>query len=283
MRMVFGLVLLVGVALAGFAVYMAKDRIGAYQAQLAKERAALAQIVPTKDVFIMAKPIAYGQYLKKEDVKAIRWPENALPEGVFHSMEEIFPPEAEGERAALRRMEVNEPLMRIKVTEPGEDAGVGARLERGQRAYAIRVDVASGVSGFIRPGDRVDVYWTGRNVANPSMGDVTRLIEPGIQIVAIDQTADSDRSNPIVARTVTVAGTPEQVARLALAQGSGKLSLSLVGANDDYQAAAIDVDQKQLLGVVDAPKAAPVAKAEECFVTTRKNGETVRTPVQCNN
>ncbi|MGC8201817.1 Flp pilus assembly protein CpaB [Aliiroseovarius sp. PTFE2010] len=283
MRMVFGLVLVVGVALAGFAVYMAKDRIGAYQAQLATERAALAQIVPTKDVFIMAKPIAYGQYLKKEDVKAIRWPENALPEGVFHSLEEIFPPNAEGERAALRRMEVNEPIMRIKVTEPGQDAGVGARLERGQRAYAIRVDVASGVSGFIRPGDRVDVYWTGRNISNPSMGDVTRLIEPGIQIVAIDQTADSDRSNPIVARTVTVSGTPEQVARLALAQGSGKLSLSLVGANDDYQAGAIDVDQKQLLGVVDAPIAAPVAKAQECFVTTRKGAETIRTPVQCNN
>ena len=45
--------------------------------------------------------------------------------------------------------------------EPGQDAGVSSRLSKGMRAFAIRVDVATGVSGFLRPGDRVDVYWSG--------------------------------------------------------------------------------------------------------------------------
>ena len=40
MRMVFGLVLLAGVALAGFAVYMVQGYVNAYQDQLARERAA---------------------------------------------------------------------------------------------------------------------------------------------------------------------------------------------------------------------------------------------------
>lgn len=283
MRMVFGLVLIVGVALAGFAVYMTKGKIGAYQSALAHERAALAQIVPTKDVYIMTRAVNYGEYIAKEDIKPIRWPVDALPEGVFHSLDEIFPADIDGQRAALRRMEVNEPLMKIKVTEPGEDAGVGARLARGQRAYAIRVDVASGVSGFIRPGDRVDVYWTGRNLASPDQGDVTRLIEANVQIVATDQTADSDRTNPIVARTVTVAVSPEQVAALAQAQGTGRLTLSLVGANDDYKAEDIEIDQKTLLGVADAPQAAPVLQKRECFVTTRRGAEVIQTPITCTN
>ena len=46
MRMVFGLVLLVGIALAGFAVYMAQGFISENQAALEAERAARGQIVP---------------------------------------------------------------------------------------------------------------------------------------------------------------------------------------------------------------------------------------------
>ena len=44
MRAVFGLVLVVGVALAGGAVMMAKNYIAAYQSELAKERASREQI-----------------------------------------------------------------------------------------------------------------------------------------------------------------------------------------------------------------------------------------------
>ena len=45
MRLVFMFVLLLGLGLAGFAVYMAQDYIAQNEAQLAKERAARAQIV----------------------------------------------------------------------------------------------------------------------------------------------------------------------------------------------------------------------------------------------
>ena len=52
MRMVFGLVLLLGLGLAGFAVYMAQEYINENEAALAKERAARSQIVPTTDVLV---------------------------------------------------------------------------------------------------------------------------------------------------------------------------------------------------------------------------------------
>ena len=65
MRAVFGLVLIVGFALAGGAVYMAKNYIGAYQHELAKERAARAQVVPTVEVYVADRQLKYGEPFPK--------------------------------------------------------------------------------------------------------------------------------------------------------------------------------------------------------------------------
>ena len=160
MRAVFGLVLIVGVALAGGAVMMAKNYISAYQTELAHERAARDAVVPTVKVMVAKRPLRYGETLARDDVRSVLWPETAVPEGAFTTVDTLFPADGKA-RYVLRAMEKDEAVLAVKVTEPGEDAGITSRLERGMRAFAIRVDVASGVSGFLRPGDRVDVYWTG--------------------------------------------------------------------------------------------------------------------------
>ena len=59
MRLVFGLVLLIGVALAGAAVYMAKDFFAQQQAQLAEAEAAKQAIVPTVGVMVVNNLIRY--------------------------------------------------------------------------------------------------------------------------------------------------------------------------------------------------------------------------------
>lgn len=285
MRAVFGLVLVLGVALAGGAVMMAKNYISTYQMELAKERAAREAVVPTVDVVIADRPLRYGEALTRDSVRVVRWPENALPEGVFRDMDVLFPPEILESRVVLRAMEKSEAIMAVKVTEPGQDAGITSRLERGMRAFAIRVDVASGVSGFLRPGDKVDVYWTGSigDAVEGARGDVTRLIEAGVQLIAIDQSAGGDLEGTTIARTVTVAASPEQVAALAQAQTTGKLSLSLVGAGDDTVASAVEVNQRSLLGL-GAAELAP-AKVEErvCTIRTRRGAEVVELPIPCTN
>lgn len=285
MRAVFGLVLIVGIALAGGAVMMAKNYISAHQSELAKERAARAAVVPTVDVYVANQPLRYGETLTKESVRKVRWPVNALPEGSFTKQDVLFPPDLTEMRVVLRSMEKDEAIMALKVTEPGEDAGLTSQLERGMRAFAIRVDVASGVSGFLRPGDRVDVYWTGsvNDTIEGARGEVTRLIEAGISLIAVDQRAGGDLEATTIARTVTVAARPEQVAALAQAQTTGKLSLSLVGAGDDTIAAAIEVNQRSLLGLGEL-EAAPV-KIEEriCTIRTRRGAEVVELPIPCTN
>lgn len=286
MRAVFGLVLLVGIALAGGAVYLAKDQIAQYQAAHAQAQAALAKVVPTKTVWVADKPLKYGQPLTREDVRAVQWPENAIPEGSFVAETDLFPENEREHRVVLRNIEKDEAILAVKVTEPGEDSGLTSRLARGMRAFTIKVDVSSGVSGFLRPGDKVDVYWTGRvDIGSQSSnGDVTKLIESAVPLIAIDQSADAlGMGEASIAKTVTVAVNPQQVAALAQAQSTGKLSLSLVGVNDDTVAEAIEVDQRSLLGIKTQETIAEVAKEKVCTIRTRRGAEVVEIPIPCTN
>ncbi|MGX0974843.1 pilus assembly protein CpaB [Roseovarius sp. MBR-51] len=289
MRIVFGLVLMLGLGLAGFAVYMAKTYIDGYQQQLALERQQRAPNIETVDIYVANQLIKYGEPLTTEAVRLIAFPKDSLPEGAFSSTEELFPSGASVVRKALRRMEKNEPILAVKVTKPGEEAGITSQLERGMRAFAIKVDVTSGVSGFLRPGDTVDIYWTGSigagnlRTEEDSTGDVTKLIDTGVKLIAVDQVADMDMTEAVVARTVAVAVTPNQVAALAQAQSTGRLSLSLVGASDDTVAQSIEVDQRRLLGLTAQAVVKQEAIPETCTIRTRRGAEVIETPIPCTN
>ncbi|WP_282120039.1 Flp pilus assembly protein CpaB [Ruegeria atlantica] len=289
MRAVFGLVLIIGVALAGGAVYLAKDYISQTQAELERERLAtqnaLANVktIPTVDVMVLNRAMKYGERLAEDDVRVVQWPEDAIPEGTFSDMTALFPQDGKGDRFILRTIEKDEALLEVKVTQPGESAGLTSRLEKGMRAFAISVDVASGVSGFLRPGDNVDVYWTGSLRGTGGEGEITRLIQTNIELIAIDQSAGSDVTGTTIARTVTVAITPEQVAALAQAQNTGRLSLALVGTQDETIATAIEVDQRKLLGIEAAAPAPVQVEERKCFTNIRRGAEIVQTPIPCTN
>jgi pilus assembly protein CpaB len=275
MRIVFVLVLIVGVGLAAFAVSVAMERFDQYQTAIAQQRDA---IVPTTDVFVVTRQVRYGEPIRQGDVRAIRWPADHVPFGAFTSLEELFPPGSDDPRIALRVMEADEPVLISKVTAPGEDAGVASRLEAGMRALALQVDVTSGVSGFLRPGDRVDVYWTGSGRG----GDrITRLIRSNVQIIAIDQITDEDRSSPTVARTITVTAGPADIAALTQAQASGSLTLALVGVGDETISDQVEVSTRDILGPEE--EIAQTVGPEICTVRARRGGELIVQQVPCTN
>jgi len=287
--MVFGLVLVLGLGLAGFAAYMAKTYIDGYQRQLAIERQQRAPNIETVDVYVAARPLAFGEALREKDVRIVAYPKTALPEGVFTKPEQLFVPGAGMEREVLRSMIAREVILPMKVTKPGQDAGITSRLDAGMRAFAIKVDATSGVSGFLRPGDLVDVYWTGSigkgnvRTEGDSSGEVTKLIETRMKIIAVDQNADIESAEARVARTVTVSATPQEVAALAQAQSTGRLALSLVGALDESLSEVIEVDQRRLLGLQAEVVDEPEPEAAHCTVRTRRGAEVIETPIPCTN
>ncbi|MFT6532351.1 MAG: pilus assembly protein CpaB [Limimaricola cinnabarinus] len=291
MRTVFGLVLMLGLGLAGFAVYMIKGYFDEQQAAIMAEREAASLRQPTVEVVGVSRALPYGTVITREDLRPILYAEEFLPEGTFPDLDALFPEGEDVPRIVLRPMEPNEPVLASKITAPGGDAGISTRLGSGMRAFAISVNAASGVSGFLRPGDRVDVYWTGSVAKGTDARDVTKLIETGLELVGVDQTADQGRAEAIIARTVTVQASPEQVAKLAQAQSTGTLALSLVGLFDDKVAGTVEVDQRSLLGIAPEPEpeaapqiaAAPPPPPEVCSVRTRRGAEVVEIAIPCAN
>lgn len=272
MRLIFGLLLLVGLGLAGFAINTAKGRFDQYQNALNQTQSA---IVPVRDVFVVKRQLRYGDVLSPSDVRAVSWPANAVPAGTFETLEDIFPPNDDGRRTVLRVMERDEPILLTKVTQPGQEAGLAAALTPGMRAFTLSVNVNSGVSGFLRPGDRVDVYWTGGS----GQGGVTRLIHSNLPLIAIDQQTDTERSNPTIARNITVEVTPAEVAKLAQAQATGSLTLALVGVRDEIEAETVEATLEEILGPQEQ---APVVERERtCTVRTRKGAEVGLIQIPC--
>ncbi len=278
MRAMFGLVLVAGVGLAGAAVYMAKGYISKTETALQKELAIKAQTGGLVEVYVVKKSVDSGDPLTKDDVQKSYLPKNTLPEATFGDIAMLFPEDNSEPRYVLRPMEKFEPILAVKVTEPGEQAGLTGALEKGMRAFAIKVEAAD----FLQPGDRVDIYWTG--ATESSTGEITRLIESTMKIIAVDRNGKSQSSDgSIQNRTMTVAATPEQVARLAQAQATGRLVMSLVGVGDDTETGKIEVDTGSMLGITEA--AAPVAiEAEKvCTIRTRKGADVVEIPIPCAN
>ena len=278
MRAVFGLVLIAGVGLAGLAVFMAKGYIDGYRTQLDQARANSGS-VDTIKIFVTKKAVIYGDELTAEDVRLVLWPVSSVPEGAFVEPEKLFPNGFDKPRAVLRSIEPGEAILATKLTTAGQPAGLTALLERGQRAFTIRVNVSSGVSGFLRPGHHVDVYWSGR-IAN---GEVTKLIQSSLPLIAIDQSANEEVKSSGIAKTVTVAASPRQVAALAQAQSTGDLTLALVGSGDDRVEGNIEVDQRSLLGLAAAEAPQAAVEKEICTIRTRRGAEVVEIEIPCTN
>jgi pilus assembly protein CpaB len=269
--------LVLGLGLAGYGVYMAQSYISQSEQAIAAAQMQIPAATPqieTIEVLVATRPLRYGEPITPEDVRMVPWPATAVPPGIFTSLETLVP-EPRRPRVALRAMEPNEPILEVKVSEPGQPAGIAATLTPGMRAFTIRVDSNSGISGTLRPGDMVDLYWTGRG----NDGEVTRLLTSSLKIIALDENADQDRSFSGVPRSITIEAPPELVATIAQGQSTGRLALSVVGLDDERQLAGIEIDSRTLLGVEEAP----VVVAERCTIRTRRGGEVVVIEIPCTN
>ncbi|QHQ37233.1 Flp pilus assembly protein CpaB [Algicella marina] len=278
MRIVFALVFLFGIGIAGFAAYLAMEQFKGLQAQNRMLNAKAAKVVETTSVILAKTQLRYGQELRREHAYEVSFPKDAVPENAFTSMEELFGPEDDTPpRAVLRTVDPGEIISDRKVTRFGQDAGVSSMLNKGMRAFTIRVDVLTGVSGFLQPGDRVDVFWSGEQRGRP----VTKLLMEDVDIIAIDQSADEDANRPTVARTVTVEVTPLIVATLAQAQASGRLSLALRGAEEEQiMGELLEVTQESMLGLQEEEVVEEVEE-EKCFNTIRRELQVTRIEVPC--
>ena len=110
---------------------------------------------------VAALPLRFGNDVTSQHLREIAWPEGALPKGSFAKIDEIL--DGRTRRVALASIEENEPILKPKITGPGQRGSLAAIIQPGMKAVTVRVNDINRVAGFVLPGERVDVLLV-RNV-----------------------------------------------------------------------------------------------------------------------
>ncbi|MFK7860455.1 MAG: Flp pilus assembly protein CpaB [Granulosicoccus sp.] len=127
------------------------------------------------------------------------------------------------------------------------------KVKPGLRAMTVRVDDINSISGFLQPGDRVDLLMSyGADSAQRILPLMEQLnvIATGIQT----ETDKLSNGEPRSFSTITVHVTPADAQKLTLAQQVGKLTAILRHPDDDGALTDSSLSVAQLLAGTQAEK-----------------------------
>ena len=233
----------VGLAtLASFGVYRAVRSIPVREVQVAHQFAVVA-----------ARELPMGTLLEKEDVKLVPWPASDPLPGGYDAVEKVL------NRGLIAAVLKNEPLSESKLAPVEAGAGLPPTIPAGMRALSVRVNEVIGVAGFTVPGTRVDVLAMVRD-SNNSM---SRIVVSNVQVLTSGTKYDQDQSRkdgqPIKTTVVTLAVTPSDAERIALAAADGQIVLALRNPLDAEAVRTSGVKMAELM-TGDAPAPAPAPR-----------------------
>jgi pilus assembly protein CpaB len=186
----------------------------------------------TVSVVVAAVDINRGQMLTAELLVSRDWPKEMVPEGAIVSIEEIL------ERTVAIPLLKGDVLVDGKLAAKGTGRGMAAIIPAGMRAVTIQTpNVATGVAGFVLPGNKVDILLTMTNQGSADLtgGGSTITLLQNVEILAVDQQTDvpdANKMDPKELRSVTLMVTPLEAARLDLGQNKGTLRLTLRNPTD---------------------------------------------------
>ena len=113
---------------------------------------------PQRSVLVARGAIARGQILKAQDFSWQVWPEGGIDKNYIQSGTRT--PESFAGWVARDPFAAGEPISDAKIVSPGSRGFLAAVLGPGMRAVSVPVSATSGISGFVFPGDQVDILIT---------------------------------------------------------------------------------------------------------------------------
>ena len=198
--------------------------------------------MPTKQVVVAATDLQIGVEIKKDDIRLIDWPENAMPAGAIHDPNEVIG------RGIVLPLVQNEPFLPMKLASKEAGAGLPPAIPQGMRAVSVRVNEVIGVAGYVLPGTHVDVVATVSPTSQA--GDMTsKVILTNVLVLAAGTKIEQSENNkPMPVSVVTMLVTPEEAERLTLASGEGKIQLALRNPLDKESPVTRGIKPAALLG-----------------------------------
>lgn len=221
----------VAVILGLIAVLIANTYLTGRERQLASSPQGMVRVA------VASLPLDFGSEITPDKVKFVNYPAASLPPGTYRSMGELLP--GGKKRAVLRPIQVNQPLLAADLTGEGEGASIAALLPAGMRAVTVRINDISGVAGFVKPNDTVDVLITRQNLDGGGQ-NVTDVLLQNVRVIAKGQDAKGEDDKAKVTRNVTLEVTPIDAQKLVLGQKLGDLSLVLRKPGEEENIPKVD-------------------------------------------
>ena len=222
------------------AVFIAQSWLNSQAALQAKQDP--GPVVPSQTIVVASQPLRYGAELNAAMLKEVAWAADAVPAGAFHKIADAL---KGGRRTVLAAIEVNEPVLALKITGPGQRATLSSLVKDGMKAVTIRVNDVEGVGGFVLPGDHVDVVLT-RNKSGTA--PTSEIVLQNTRVLAVDQSADERATKAAVSKSVTLEVDTVDAQKVWLAASVGNLSLLLRKAGETAEIKTRQISLKDLAG-----------------------------------
>jgi pilus assembly protein CpaB len=176
-------------------------------------------------VVVAAVDLPWGTKLNSEMIKRTPYLKESLPPGYFSDSDAM-----EG-RVLIVSLKQNEPILETKLAPTSvSTGGVSAVVTPGKRAIAVKGDKVLGISGFIKPGNRVDVLVT---LKHGKKQETTKIVLENVLVLATGkEIQENDKGNPSPVDVYTMEVTPEEGEKLTLAASKGKLQFALRNVTD---------------------------------------------------
>lgn len=254
--------ILVGVFAVIFGIVSA---VGAFVSQRRS-----AAHMPTQDVVVAVTEMPWGTVLETQHLRLSAFPIDSIPEGAVRKIEDAVG------RTSRDNLVKGQLLISGRLTEPGVGRGLPPLIPKGMRAVSIQTpNVSSGVTGFVMPGNKVDVVLTmhGQGNEDPSGGGRTITLLQNVTVLAVDQNIEAPTENMMdlkQMRTVTLVVSPQQAQELDLGQNKGVLRLTLRNPLDE---AISDVNQVTVSSLTSANRG-----LDDATATSDVTGELAELP-----
>jgi len=197
----------------------------------------------TRPVVVAASDLTFGTKLEPNMLKVVNYPKDSVPPHAYSSIDSV-----KGQTTKIFLASL-EPVLASKLSTVG--GGLSMMVPPMMRASSVTVNLVSSVSGFVVPGDHVDVLVTIDQQAQ-QMVATTKTILQNIEVVAAGvKTEQKDQENKpnTDQQTITLLVDPPSAEKMALAMHEGKVHLTLRNPEDQDTLKVINsVDTKELLG-----------------------------------
>jgi len=209
-------------------------------------------------VVVAAYDVPWSTVLTKDMVRTTTFLRDSLPSGYY-----LDPAHVIG-RTLIQPIRANEPITEARLAPTSvKTGGVAAVVTMKKRAMSVKVDKVVGVSGYVHPGNRVDVLVTLNEQRGEVTSPVTKIVLENILVLAsgpeFNETKKGEKSALVDVITLEVA--PDEGEKLALASTEGKIQLALRNFSDNESVATSGAKIPNLLG--SAAYAAPAQAASK--------------------